>query len=118
MLVAGGIALTLSSGAASSQSPHNDFGGATPANNPASWVTYRDVLPSLRPRPGRLRLTFDITAEGRVSNCASSEVEALERAVRHFCGLLVDRARFNPALDANGSARQTEGWVIVRWWEP
>lgn len=73
-------------------------------------------LESIRAREeGRVSVTLTIAPDGRVSDCAVSRSSGFSRLDSEACRLLVERARFEPALD---SAGRPVGWVApwaVEW---
>jgi TonB family protein len=90
---------------------------ATPIDNPGSWISNADYpAEALRRRahgPVGFRLTID--ASGVPTACAvtaSSQDRSLDEAT---CTLLLARARFRPARDAQGNA-VTDSFVSrIRW---
>jgi len=92
--------------------PNADLGGAQLVNR--DWFTLRDYpRTALSYRlSGRVMVAFDITAEGRATNCRvvhSSGHDVLDRAA---CRPLERKARFIPAMD-NGTAVATTGWLNI-----
>lgn len=78
---------------------------AAAKGNPASWVTNDDYPPDAQRREesGRVGITFDVNAQGRVEGCrvtASSGSSSLDTAT---CRLVTRRGRYSPALDQSGS---------------
>lgn len=78
---------------------------ASPRGNPGGWITTRDY----RPRwvrsgmEGNARFRLEISASGRVTNCAiigSTGHNALDVAT---CRLISKRAKFTPARDSSGA---------------
>lgn len=91
--------------------------GATPINNPGSWVKTADYPPeALREqREGVVSFRLIIGPDGRVSACqitASSGSLALDEAT---CRLLPERATFRPGLDAKGRPTVSSYSSRVRW---
>lgn len=90
------------------------------AINPATWIRNEDYPDSAvrAEKSGSTVIRFVISAEGRISDCTpvvSSGTPELDAA---SCRLMVDRAKYEPALDADGkpiSVRnvQTVNWVIT-----
>jgi protein TonB len=91
-----------------------------PRGNPGSWANANDY-PSraLREeREGTTRFRLTVNADGRVSNCqvtGSSGHADLDEAA---CKNLTRRARFKPALDANGNPTTGSYSNAVRWQIP
>ncbi len=88
-----------------------------PTNDPRSWVKSEDYPPSaIRVRnQSDATLRYRVTRDGKVADCAvaqSSGSLALDNAA---CRLVTRRARYRPALAADGSAQ--DAWVVqtVRW---
>ncbi|MDB5684181.1 MAG: TonB family protein [Sphingomonas bacterium] len=96
---------------------------ASPAverGNPGSWVT-NDDYPSraLREeREGTTAVAWDITTDGRVTNCrvtSSSGSPDLDEAA---CANITRRARYKPAVDNAGNPIASTGSRRVRWVMP
>ena len=91
-----------------------------PRGNPGSWANANDY-PSraLREeREGTTRFRLTVNADGRVSDCqitGSSGHADLDEAA---CKNLTRRARFKPALDANGNPTTGSYSNAVRWQIP
>jgi protein TonB len=63
-------------------------------------------------------VTLEVSANGRVTECAvaaSSGHELLDKAA---CGKLVERARFNAATDTSGQVTAGRFSTSVRWQLP
>lgn len=88
-----------------------------PRGNPGSWANANDY-PSraLREeREGTTRFRLTVNADGRVADCqitGSSGHADLDQAA---CKNLTRRARFRPALDANGNPTTGSYSNAVRW---
>jgi TonB family protein len=77
-----------------------------PAGNAGRWVTYADY-PRKAERDRRQGLTaFRLTVDrgGSVTRCEITQSSGSAILDERTCGLLMQRARFTPALDANGVA--------------
>jgi protein TonB len=79
---------------------------AKPSGNPSAWVTNDDYPDSAlrNEEQGRTAFRLAIGADGRPTSCtvtASSGARALDDAA---CRLLMRRARFTAAKDADGAA--------------
>ena len=75
-----------------------------PTNNPAKWITTNDY-PKRMLREGLsdqvdFRLTIDAT--GKPTDCSVLTMEARPEFIKVTCDKLMQRARFEPALDAKG----------------
>jgi len=91
--------------------------GPVPLSNPAAWVTTLDYpVAALRANEqGATGFTLRVDKEGRVSGCmikASSGSGSLDEAT---CSLVTRRARFRPAVDAEGRPKEGEYTNRVRW---
>lgn len=88
-----------------------------PRGRPQSWVT-NDDYPSRAVRDeleGTVRFRLTVGSDGRVSNCdvtGSSGHSILDDEV---CRLMARRARFNPALDAQGNPTTGTWSSSFRW---
>ena len=96
-----------------------DFGGATPTNKNA-WFKVTDYPGSaLRDNlQGNVIIAFDISTTGRAENCvvqSSSGHDALDQVP---CRLIEERAKFRPALDAEGRPFRTQGRYSIAFWIP
>lgn len=94
---------------------------ATPRGNIGNWVTPEDY-PSRAEREGVegvVTISFDIGADGRVSNCrvtGSSGSSELDNAT---CGPFQRRGRYTPAQDAEGNKiAQSDQSQRIRWTIP
>jgi protein TonB len=91
--------------------------GPMPLGNPAAWVTTLDY-PAAAMRAneqGATGFSLRVDKEGRVSECtikASSGSASLDEAT---CSLVTRRARFRPAVDAEGRPKDGEYANRVRW---
>lgn len=78
-------------------------GGPTDADNPRGRYN------------GTVAVQVAVAPNGRVANCSavrSSGTPALDALT---CRLVVERARFRPAVDANGRAVQSEAFTTIAW---
>lgn len=90
---------------------------AIPATSPATWVTTSDYPSSAlrEDRSGTTGFRVVVGTDGRVTSCqitSSSGHADLDAAT---CSLISIRARFNPALDANGNPTIGSYSTRVRW---
>lgn len=93
---------------------------AEPKGTPGRWITTDDYPTSAlrREQEGRVAISFTVAPSGRVSEChvtASSGVPVLDRA---SCDLLVRRARYRPARDAQGCPVPATLTHRIRWQIP
>jgi Gram-negative bacterial TonB protein C-terminal len=77
---------------------------ARPANFPGSWVTTNDYPSNMitAAQPANVVFRLDISADGKPTGChiqATTQAKEFDDAV---CGSILKRARFTPALDAEG----------------
>jgi protein TonB len=94
--------------------------GAQPARDRASWITTDDYpASSIRDgEEGAVGISVRIGSDGRVTGCtviAPSGYAALDALT---CRLYAKRARFAPALGADGNAIETSYTDRVRWQLP
>lgn len=97
--------------------PPSKASGASPRGNPGSWATPNDYpARALREeRAGTTRFRVTIGPDGRVTNCeitGSSGHADLDEAT---CKNVTRRARFKPAVDAEGNAISDTYSNAVRW---
>ena len=95
---------------AAGQSPHDDFGGAT-ALNRAEWFKAADYPESAlyHERQGTVYVEFVIRADGTAADCSVARSSGHADLDRHACRVLQNRARFQPATDADGNAIPARG---------
>ena len=80
--------------------------GATPESDPGNWIRSSDYpqgMLMLR-QPAIVNFLLNVDANGAVTKCTIQETtypKAFDDAV---CNAVTKRARFKPALDANGQA--------------
>ena len=96
-----------------------EFGGAKPKNE-ARWIG-ADDYPTKALRDdvqGNVIVTFDITADGKATNCVveSSSGSAILDEVP--CPLIERKARFKPALAEGGTPKDTKARLSVPFWLP
>jgi TonB family protein len=88
-----------------------------PTSSPALWVTMDDYSPSaLNVRnPRDVVLRYRVTGEGKVEDCAVAETSGSSVLDNTACRLVTRRARYRPAVAADGSV--SEAWVVqaIRW---
>ena len=91
-----------------------------PRGNPGSWANANDY-PSraLREeREGTTRFRLTVNADGRVSDCQVTGSRGHSDLDEASCKNLTRRARFKPALDANGNPTTGSYSNAVRWQIP
>ncbi len=96
--------------ATAGQSPHDDFGGAT-ALNRAEWFKAADYPEAAlyHERQGTVYVEFVIRADGTAADCSVAKSSGHADLDRHACRVLQNRARFQPATDADGNAIPARG---------
>jgi len=96
--------------AATGQSSHDDFGGAT-ALNRAEWFKAADYPEAAlyHERQGTVYVEFVIRADGTAADCSVARSSGHADLDRHACRVLQNRARFQPATDGNGNAIPAKG---------
>ena len=99
--------------------PVNDttFGGATPIGR-ERWFTYDDYpLDAIRQhQEGRVKVTFDIKPSGVPEHCVVQSSSSSKELDSVACKLVMTRALFLPAIDAQGGLRTANarlGFVFV-----
>jgi protein TonB len=90
--------------------PASDWGGAVPLNL-RSWFSYEDYpdAAAIAGEEGYVTVAFAIGADGRMSDCQVTRSSGFKRLDDIPCKVLPKRARFKPALDANGAPMATRG---------
>ena len=91
--------------------------GATPSNNPGTWVGADDYPKDALAAGAEGVVAFDVAvgADGAPTGCTvttGSGSPALDEAT---CRLVSTRARFNPATDAGGKAEAGHYRNKIRW---
>jgi len=86
-------------------------------DNPASWVTNEDYPPeALRNNEqGSVGIAFTVKPNGRVSDCKVVQGSGSQLLDRTTCALITERARYSPALDAEGRAVDQTLRLRFRW---
>ena len=69
----------------------------------------------MRGLQGSVTASFDIAANGTVSNCAVAKSSGHKSLDAVPCRLLSRRARFQPSIEADGVAMAAKGEVTVRF---
>lgn len=77
---------------------------AIPTGNPGKWVSNSDYPAHLVDRgiQGLIQFRLSIDAAGKVSGCAIQQSTRPAEFDKKVCQIMVQRARFDPALDAAG----------------
>lgn len=93
---------------------------AIPLGNPGEWITSQDYPPAaLRDnKAGTVGFTVNVDEQGKIEACSvsrSSGAPALDDAT---CALVMQRARFSPAIDAQGRPAKGVYSNRVRWTVP
>ncbi len=94
---------------------------ARPASSPASWVSDNDYPTKsvMEGHSGLLRFRLDIDGNGKVAGCHILDRTDPDDFSSRTCNILTNRARFTPALDANGKPTRhfyvgTFNWKVAR----
>jgi hypothetical protein len=92
---------------------------ATPRGNPGRWITNEDYPSNLvgKNLQALIQFRLSVAEDGSVSACQiqqSSRPAAFDKAV---CDMLTRRARFDPALDADGKPIKSYWRSVVRFHE-
>lgn len=89
-----------------------------PIAHPERWITYSDYpQESVRLREkGIVGFRLEVDAQGGVTACSITSSSGFSRLDRTACALLMKRARFKPATDANGAAVAGAWSSRFRWW--
>lgn len=64
---------------------------------------------------GSVRFRAEVDARGNVMNCKVTQGSGHERLDRETCDLIVDHAKFKPALDGDGKGRDAVHEGYVNW---
>lgn len=90
--------------------PPSDWGGATPLNQ-QKWLTPDDYPNAalMRGHRGRVGVSFTIGANGAMIDCKVVRSSGFKDLDEVPCKLLLERAKFRPATDADGNPIQTVG---------
>ena len=78
---------------------------AQPIGNPHEWLTWTDYPPHMQDwgKRGFFRFRFTVEPSGVVSNCTLMQSIMPRQDAQAICEKLKSRARFEPALDADGN---------------
>jgi protein TonB len=99
--------------------PESDFGGAEPLNI-SEWYTFEDYpLDAIKnDQQGFVTVSFTIGIDGRMTDCRVIRSSGFRILDRIPCNILTRRARFKPAVDAQGQVRSTQGTTSMLFWMP
>ncbi|ANI77134.1 hypothetical protein EP837_00695 [Sphingobium sp. EP60837] len=88
-----------------------------PRSSPFSWITPEDsdLFPRFNSVNGTTKYTLHIDAEGKVVRCEVTSSDAPQEWNAIACNLLSTRARFLPALDANGQLTAGKFSNKIKW---
>jgi protein TonB len=99
--------------------PPSDFGGATPIlSRPLLRFSDYPTSAVREGQQGYVVVRFTITARGRAADCVVTRSSGFRRLDAVPCRLILARARFHPARDANGQARATIATTSMQFWMP
>lgn len=91
--------------------------GARPLGDSGLWITSQDY-PKAALRndlAGTTRFRLDVTKDGRVGNCVVTQSSGNDELDLTACRLIMERARFSPALDENGKPTTGSFSSAVVW---
>jgi TonB family protein len=99
--------------------PESDFGGARPLNR-GEWYTFRDYPDAAiqRGEQGVVRIGFTIGTDGMMTECHVVRSSGYPDLDAIPCKVMKSRARFKPAVDAQGQPRTTTGYTFMMFWLP
>ncbi len=87
-----------------------------------NWITWKDYPNSpVRPDPwpeGRVEFRLRVNALGKVSACQITKSSGYERLDKVTCKILLRRARFKPAKNADGEAIEGSYISYIEWYVP
>lgn len=91
-----------------------------PKSTPAAWATTGDYPGNLlrSETGGDVSFKLDVDAVGTPTDCAVIVTSKVEQLDKLTCKLMMQRARFRPALDANGLPASAHYINRVRWQVP
>lgn len=91
--------------------------GPKSRGDPSTWITTDDYPPlaASERREGRVTARISIDATGRVSDCGVISSSSHADLDNQTCFLILRRARFTPAQDANGNAVPSIIARSIRW---
>lgn len=85
-----------------------------------TWITSEDYPAAALAAgaEGATAIRWEVTAEGRAENCAVTTSSGSADLDRASCALIVERARYVPALDRKGKATRATMARTIRWQLP
>jgi periplasmic protein TonB len=89
-----------------------------PRGNIDQWVLPSDYPTAHPPRRETVTVRLDVGSDGRVTGCSIVESSGSAPFDVTACLRLRQRARFDPARDAQGKAIAGQWSMRVRWAEP
>jgi TonB family protein len=94
--------------------------GAQARANLASYIQDGDypALAMRRGEQGLVGFELDVAPDGRVANCRVIQSSGSRLLDATTCQIMIDRARFTPARNADGSPAPDTVSSHVRWWLP
>jgi TonB family protein len=99
--------------------PKPDYDGAEPLNK-SKWFTFNDY-PEEAVRNGQQGLvivSFEVDLSGRAQNCRVMKSTGFRTLDELPCRLIIKRARFKPAVTAEGVARVAHATSSMSFWMP
>jgi TonB family protein len=109
-------ALVLSASASTAMAGDQPFAPPAPQND-KEWLRSTDLsMPAFKRIPhGSVQMIFQVSTEGRVTECTTVRTSGDAELDETICNLVVQRARFRPAGNPNGDAvpgghRRTISW--------
>ncbi len=83
----------------------------------STWDKVTPVAP-VAAQSGATAMEFDISPEGRVENCRIVESSGSPELDAKACAITTEKARYAPAVDANGKPKRSPGRLKVSWRKP
>ena len=89
----------------------------SPSNNPATWFTDSDYPPAAKRANEQGAVRFEVTVgpDGKPESCRILESSNSQALDDKTCELVMERATFQPELDADGKAIRGTYSVRTRW---
>jgi TonB family protein len=84
------------------------------------WYTFEDYPESAlrKGEQGMVVIGFTIDTRGRLTDCHVVQSSRFKDLDAVPCWVLVKKARFKPALDAQGQPQATTGTTAMSFWTP
>lgn len=91
--------------------------GATPVGSPGKWMTDQDYPSSAKKRgeQGTVAFTLLVSPDGTPVRCEITRSSNYADLDEKSCSILIQRAKFNPARDAEGNALHTYYRSFMYW---